>query len=417
MYRILPLPHDTISVSLPHSKSVTHRILILAGLNRGQTAIQDQLVAEDTQITLKALCVLGMKYTQDRETLKVNRPIGKTKGGKIFLGNSGSSARFLLPLAAYADHPIQFKGIERLHARPFAELFLALDFLGVRYKSCEYSLPATIYPGPVAGGVVRFKKLPSSQMVTALMLSALWMENDLTIYLPKRIPSQPYISMTFQMMKKLGLQIEFNGQTIWIPATKPSYDWNFRVEKDLSAASYWVILGLINDVKVVLQNVTLPSFQGDERIFEIAESVGGQVVLYEDRVEITGSVQSGLEMNCGDIPDLVPALSVLALFAPKKFTLTNVKHLEFKESNRIKAIRHNIQSLGGRSDYKNGVLQIYPAKRYKGSIIKTFDDHRIAMSFAVAGTRISDTVIDRPSCVEKSYPQFWQHFDWWKETK
>jgi 3-phosphoshikimate 1-carboxyvinyltransferase len=417
MYRILPPQRKIISVSLPYSKSVTHRIFILAGLNRAKSSIHNHLTAEDTRITLEALHVLGMKYRQETDALHVYRPIGKATGENIFLGNSGSSARFLLPLAAYADRPIHFEGTKRLHKRPFAELFTALNSLGVRYEASNYSLPAMIYPGSVSGGSVRFKELPSSQMVTALMLAALWMEKDLTISLPVTVPSQPYISMTMQMMKRLGLRVDFDKRSILIGAEKPSYDWNFRVEKDLSAASYWVILCLLNDIKVVLQNVTLPSFQGDERIFDIAEAVGGQVMLYEDRVEITGSIQSGLEMNCSGIPDLVPALSVLALFAPEKFTLTHIRHLEFKESNRIEAIRHNIHSLGGRSEYRNGVLKIYPAQKYTGARIKTFDDHRIAMSFAVAGTRIHDIVIDKPTCVDKSYPQFWHDFEWWEEVR
>jgi 3-phosphoshikimate 1-carboxyvinyltransferase len=139
-------------------------------------------------------------------------------------------------------------------------------------------------------------------------------------------------------------------------------------------------------------------------------------MLYKDRIEITGRISKSLDLNCEDTPDLVPALSVLALFCKAPSRLRKVKLLEYKESNRIEAIRENIDTLGGRSAYKDGQLTIYPQKKYHGGVVKAFNDHRIAMSFAVAGTRIPDVVIDEPECVEKSYPDFWQDFKYWKKT-
>ena len=415
MYRILPLPRDTISVSLPQSKSITHRIAILAGLNHGKSCILNRLRSEDTQITVDALSNMGMAHSDDSE-MKVTTPIGTAINNKIFLGNSGSSARFLLPLAAFVDRPLQFAGVERLHQRPFSELFSALDTLGVRYNANEQSLPATIFPGRVKGGSITYRHLPSSQMVTALLLAALWMENDLQVHLPEHVPSLPYILMTVNLMKRLGLAIENRGSSIWVESKPPEFDWTYTVEKDLSAASYWVVLSLINNLPITLQGITLPSLQGDERIFEIAESVGGRVMLFENRVEISGEVTKGSDIDCSDIPDLVPALSVLALFAPSSSVFRNVKHLEYKESNRIEALRQNIHALGGKSVYENGNLSIKPVQKYQGAHINTHGDHRIAMSFTVAGTRIEGISIDEPDCVQKSYPDFWKDFTSWKES-
>jgi 3-phosphoshikimate 1-carboxyvinyltransferase len=415
MYRILPPPREPISVSLPQSKSITHRIAILAGLNHGKSRILNRLRSEDTQITVDALSNMGMAHSDDVE-MRITTPIGTTINDKIFLGNSGSSARFLLPLAAFVDRPLQFSGVERLHHRPFSELFSALDTLGVRYQANEQSLPATIFPGKVKGGSITYRHLPSSQMVTALLLAALWMENNLQVNLPEHVPSLPYILMTVRLMKRLGLAIENRDSSIWVESKPPEFDWTYTVEKDLSAASYWVVLSLINNLPVTLQGITLPSLQGDERIFEIAESVGGSVMLFEDRVEIAGEVNKGSDIDCSDIPDLVPALSVLALFAPSSSVFRNIKHLEYKESNRIEALRHNIHVLGGKSVYENGNLSIEPGKKYQGAHINTYGDHRIAMSFAVAGTRIEGILIDEPDCVQKSYPDFWKDFTSWKES-
>jgi 3-phosphoshikimate 1-carboxyvinyltransferase len=138
--------------------------------------------------------------------------------------------------------------------------------------------------------------------------------------------------------------------------------------------------------------------------------MGSQVMLFSNRLEISGDIRRGLKLDCGDIPDLVPALAVLALFAPGPSRLMQIKHLEYKESNRIAALQQNIKVLGGSSDYQGGNLTIYPQKKYHGGLIRTHNDHRIAMSFAVAGTRIDDVRIDYPECVSKSYPKFWHDF-------
>ena len=263
------------------------------------------------------------------------------------------------------------------------------------------------------GGEIRFDSLPSSQIITALMMAGLWMKKDLLLHLPKKTPSLPYIQMTYQLMKRMGLVVDYQANCIHVQAKVPNFDWYFTVERDLSAASYWVIFALINQTKLTLPGITLPSLQGDERILEIAEQVGAKVLLFSDRIEIEGSIQRSLSLDCNDVPDLVPALSVLALFSPNKFSLNNIKHLEFKESNRIQAIQDNIAALGGRSEYNDGNLTIYPQKHYKGAVIKSFNDHRIAMSFAIAGTKIKEIVIDNPSCVNKSYPDFWKDFNYW----
>jgi 3-phosphoshikimate 1-carboxyvinyltransferase len=249
------------------------------------------------------------------------------------------------------------------------------------------------------------------------MMAGLWMKNDLLLYLPEKTPSLPYIKMTYNLMKNLGLGVDYRDNCIQVKAHPPNFNWYYTVERDLSAASYWVVFALINNVKVVLPGITLPSLQGDERILEIAEQVGAEVMLFSDRVEVQGTIERGVSIDCFDIPDLVPALSILALFAPQKFTMNNIKHLEFKESNRVQAIQNNITALGGKSIYRQGHLTIYPQKNYVGALVKSYNDHRIAMSFAIAGTRINNITIDNPACVNKSYPEFWKHFTFWNKIE
>ena len=416
-YRIGPNTSTARMIDLPASKSISHRICILAGLNRGRTQIRSMLQSQDTAITLTALAAMGMKAEQNDAGLFCSAPIGTVQQEKVFLGNSGSSARFLLPLPAFTDRPVHFYGDERLHQRPFADMFGALSALGIKVEGQDYALPATVFPGSVRGGEIRFRDLPSSQIVTALMMAGLWMEKDLVIRLQENIPSLPYIDMTYHLMRHLNLPVNHLDDCIEVKAQTPDFEWDFMVEKDLSAASYWVVYALINRCRVTLSNLTLPSLQGDEKIFAIAEKTGARVMLFQDRVEIEGWISRGFSVNCKDTPDLVPALAVLGMFTPTAVELHGVENLRFKESDRIAAIQHNIHLLGGRSEYHRDCLKIYPQKRYRGNLLSSFNDHRIAMSFAVAGTRIPEVVIENPDCVGKSYPGFWDDLGLWEDVE
>ena len=162
--------------------------------------------------------------------------------------------------------------------------------------------------------------------------------------------------------------------------------------------------------------MTIPSLQGDEEILNIAESIGADITLFTDRIEINGKIKRAFDIDCENTPDLVPTLGVLSLFCPSTCRMRNVQYLEHKESNRIQALRENINRIGGKSQYENGELRIVPQKSYKGDVIDTFNDHRIAMSFAMAGTRVTGIIVDNPTCVNKSYPRFWNDFTHWKNT-
>lgn len=418
MYRIFTPEKKEIKVEIPNSKSISHRIAILAAIKPGITEIKNFLYSEDTEITLQALTDMGAEFSRNGNTVTCSGQIGSVRSAKIFFGNSGSSARFLLPLAALCDQPVTFSGTERLHQRPVHELLTAMEQLGIKHKSNGNKLPVTVFPSIASGSKLKFDTLSSSQVVTAMLLMAVRMSAGLEIEFGRSVPSLPYIGLTFRLMHHLNLDIQKIENGYFVRPGVPATDWQYKVEKDMSSASYWVVLALISGQKVVLQNVVPPSIQGDERIFAIAESIGAEVELYPDRVEISGRIKNSFDIDCNGIPDLVPSLAVLAMFAPEKCILRNIEHLEYKESNRIEVVCKNINNLGGSCEYNQGSIQISPQpKKYKGCTIKCFDDHRIAMAFAVAGIRIENVVIDNPPVVSKSYPEFWDHFRWWKETE
>jgi 3-phosphoshikimate 1-carboxyvinyltransferase len=245
-------------------------------------------------------------------------------------------------------------------------------------------------------------------------MAGLKMNKNLTIRMTSGMPSIPYIKMTADLMKRLRLNVDYSKTQIRVESLQPDMDWTLNVEKDFSAASYWVLYALINKTKVILKKMTIPSLQGDEEILNIADSVGADIMLYTDRIEIDGKIKRSFDIDCENTPDLVPALGVLSLFCPTNCRMRNVKNLEHKESNRIQALQDNIKRIGGKSHYENGELTVMPQKNYKGNLIESYNDHRIAMSFAMAGTRIAGTIIDNPDCVNKSYPGFWEDFTHWK---
>jgi 3-phosphoshikimate 1-carboxyvinyltransferase len=303
-----------------------------------------------------------------------------------------------------------------LHKRPFAELLDAISHFGHKFEDTDNSLPVITYPGKSRGGTIRFNILPSSQIVSGLMMAALKMKKKLTVKMTSGVPSFPYIKMTADLMKRLRLNVDFSHTQIRVECMQPDLDWTFNVEKDYSAASYWILFSLLNETTVILKNMNIPSLQGDEEILNIADAVGAEIMLSTDQIEINGKITHPFDVDCEKTPDLVPALSILALFCPSNCYMRGVKFLEYKESNRIQALQDNIKQIGGKSEYADGVLTIIPQKSYTGNLIDTFDDHRIAMSFAMAGTRISGIIIDKPDCVNKSYPGFWKDFRYWKKV-
>lgn len=410
MRHINPIRKDSVQICLPHSKSETHRAFILGALHAGKIQVDWPLRAEDTEITWQGLKVLGAEMNWKENQVKIEKSIGSSMGNAIFLGNSGSSARFLLPVSVLSDREILLDGTERMRQRPMAQLVQLLQQLGARLESQEGFLPIRVFPSSLRGGRIAVKNLPSSQFVSALMMVAAWMEQDLELEFLDEIPSFHYVEMTARMMQRMGRKVEWDKTRIVVPSGRVELEYTYRVGKDLSAASYWVALAMIHGMRVELEGVELPSVQGDEAIFQIAEDCGSRVMVYEKKVMVEGNIVRGMDLDCRHIPDLVPTLAVLALFAPSPSTFGNVEHLRYKESDRIHAIQANLAAMGGKSEYEDGKLTVYPLRGAKEALIRTFDDHRIAMSFAIAGTKTGGLVIDNPDCVKKSYPDFWDHF-------
>ncbi len=416
-YTITSRAHRERNVDLPSSKSISHRALILSSLNSAVCRIERLLDSEDIRMTSDALRTMGVEIRSQEERTDIRGTIGRVTGEAIFLGNSGSSARFLLPLAAFGDRPLRFSGTDRLHQRPFGELLDVLRSMNYRIDAARNSLPAVVHPAVLQGGRIGLAHLPSSQIVSAMMMAGLWMERGLTVQLGSGIPSMAYARMTYRMMQSLQLPVSWDNDAITVSPCRANQPWAFTVEKDMSAASYWVAYALLTGIRVKLVSVKRSSLQGDTLMLDVAEMAGAAVRETDDGTEIDGRISKAFHLDAGETPDLVPTLAVMGMFAPGDVVIHNVRHLEYKESNRIEAIQTNLKRLGGRSEYADGTLRIIPQKCYSGTSIDPYDDHRIAMSFAIAGLRIPGCAIENPECVSKSYPRFWLDFDEWEEQK
>lgn len=404
---ILPIK-GPLRIDLPGSKSISHRLCILAALNAGTVQLAGLLDSEDIDITCATLGNMGARILRGGSTAEIRGPLGKTGIGETYLGNSGSSARFLFPIGSILDKPFRFAGSERLHQRPFGELFAAFRELGGKMTDTAGSLPATTLPGPLRGGPIALRGLPSSQIISGLMMLAPQMSRDLEIVLGNDIPSLPYINITLRLMQRLGIAAEQEKNTIRVAAGHTAFSGVFTAERDMSAASYWVARAVISGEEVLLEGVHRPTLQGDEVIFDIAGAAGAEILQQKNGVLIRGGLTRAIEADAIDCPDLVPTLAVMALFAPGKSVIRNVTHLVHKESDRVAAVQQNIAVLGGGSAFDGRDLSITPARDYRGGLIRTFNDHRIAMSFAIAGLLIPGTFIENPGCVAKSYPGFWE---------
>jgi len=414
--RITPRPPLERTIDLPTSKSISHRALILSALNTAMCTIDNLLAADDTAITSEALRSLGVDIKSNGTRTEVHGIIGHVGKTDIFLGNSGSSARFLLPLGAFGDRSVTYSGTPRLVERPFHELLSTLRSLGYQIDSSNDSLPVTIHPCRISGGTTDVQRLPSSQIISALMMASLWMDNGLSIRIGADIPSMAYARMTFRLMQFLKLPITWEEDVVTAKSHRPRDSWTIEIEKDMSAASYWVAYALLTGVRVFLKGARRSSLQGDTAIFDAAEMAGATVRERDDGIDVVGTLTRTFDIDAYETPDVVPTLAVIGMFAPDTMTIRNVHHLKYKESDRIAAIQQNIQTLGGHSEYTDGDLRIIPRTGYTGGRIATHDDHRIAMSFAMAGLRIPGVIIENPDCVAKSYPRFWQDFDEWEDN-
>lgn len=394
------------------SKSYAHRLLILSALSDNNTILRCSESSEDIEATVNCLSALGAEITAIRGGFAI-KPIVRAKIEKsrvLDCSESGSTLRFLLPLACVLGTDSIFTGQGKLPQRPMAPLYDALSEHGCVFTGD--GLPVTMR-GKIKGGYYTIPADISSQFVSGLLMALPLLHEDSILHLEGNIESKDYIHMTLFAIKLFGADIEFNTNDLYIKGnTKYISPGTLTVEGDWSNAAFWLCAGAVGGTEVKCTGLDIDSSQGDKAIIEILREFGAKIDLCKRGVTVTGSALHGIEINAKDIPDLVPILAVVASAAEGKTVIKNAGRLRLKESDRLVAVSQTLSSLGAEIFVTPDGLNITGQKQLKGGRIHSFGDHRIAMMAAVASAVCRDAVIiENAESVNKSYPGFYSNFN------
>jgi 3-phosphoshikimate 1-carboxyvinyltransferase len=413
-----PRPIDTVAginarVSVPPSKSYTNRALIVAALADGVTKLIHPSRSDDSVYLVKALRQMGVEIQELKDSFKITGTNGSPRAPEeeVFVGNAGTAMRFLTSFAALAKGETRLNGDEAMRKRPINDLLAALNAAGVKCTSENGCPPVAIHGGALAGGDISLKASVSSQFVSSILLSAPYAKKPLHLLISGKLSSLPYVDMSLHVMRTFGATVDFIEPSIYHVHTGDQYiGQEYIIEGDASAATYFFAAAAITGGKVTVNNLTADSLQGDIRFVNVMEQMGCRVTKHDDSVDVQGGHLKGFDIDMNQIPDCVPTLAVVAAFAQGPTTITNVAHLEHKETNRLKALASELGKLGARVELTDEGIIINPGK-LRGADIETYNDHRMAMSFAVAGLKVPGIRIKNPGCVSKSFPDFWNEFE------
>lgn len=397
----------------PGSKSITNRALICAALARGPSQLAGALKSEDTEVMIAGLQSLGITVQPDWSGMSIRvEGCGGTLPAEqaiMDLRNSGTSMRFLTAVCALGNGRFELDGIDRMRQRPIGELVSALNQLGSKVV-CQNGCPPVLVEGAgLPGGSARIRCEDSSQFLSALVMVLPFAREYSVVKTVGPVVSIPYIQLTCQVMRSFGVdvtQMPDAGEYSVDPRHK-YVGQSYLIEPDASAASYFWGAAAITGGSVRVEGLNEDSLQGDVRFLQILEEMGCQIETDESGATVHGRARYGVEVNMKDISDTAQTLAVVALFAESPTTITGIAHNRNKETNRIENLATELRKLGGQVEVLDDGLRITPA-RLRSASIDTWNDHRMAMAFAIAGLSQPGVVIQNPRCVNKTYPMFFR---------
>lgn len=420
MIEITPVATIDAVVSVPGSKSLTQRALIAAALAEGSSTLLGPLASEDTAYTIGALRAMGV----DIEDQAPDAWTIHGSGGRIiqpeqpiYLGNNGTATRFLTSVAALGKGIFHITGSDRMSERPILPLMQALQGWNVDIQSdadngCP---PLTLHSNGIGGGRTILPEGKSSQYLSSLLLVAPYAAEPAELEVLGEVLSQPYVEMTLAVMADFGIRVEAAPTLNAFRIPQGKYNGcSYMIEGDASSASYFWAAAAIIGGRVTVSNVPVPSLQGDANLVPLLARMGCEVSQKNGGVTVEGPQSlEAIEVDMGDMPDVAPTLAVVAAFAEGTTTINNIAHLRIKECDRISAVVNELRKLGVEVEEEPSRMRIHGRKEsstYHGATLETYDDHRMAMCFAVAGLRIPGVKITGESCVSKSFPDFWERF-------
>ena len=389
-------------VNIPPSKSVAHRLIIAAGLADGESVISNIYMSKDIIATIEAMKTLGAEITSHDDgnglyTITVKGITNPAPNSVIDCNESGSTLRFLIPVASILGINATFIGRGRLPERPITPYLTEMTKNGVEFDYRD-TMPFSV-SGKLRAGEYKIAGDISSQFITGLLLALSVAEGESKIILTSHLESRPYVDITIDCLNKFGAQIEETSNGFIVKGVKALTPHNEAVEGDYSQAAFFAVANRLG-CDINIEGLNDNSFQGDKKIIEICE----KIVYNSDKNELRP-----FDIDCSDIPDLVPILAVLGSFCNGVSYIRNAARLRIKESDRLSAISNALNAVGGKVKEFDDGLEITGVDFLTGGEIDSCNDHRIPMAMTIASTRCKgELIIKGAECISKSYPDFFE---------
>ena len=417
------------TVTLPGSKSLSNRCLLLAALSDGTTRVDNLLESDDISYMLEALDKLKVPLERhSKDSVTVTGQAGPIRSPtpdevcELFLGNAGTAMRPLTAAMCVGKGSYVLDGVPRMRERPIADLVDGLQQLGAQVECVAETgcPPVTITASQLEGGSASISGKMSSQFLSSLLMTAPLLEGDVTISIKDELISAPYVALTIGLMKKFGVNVVVEGDMDKTPSFQISESEKYAspgsilVEGDASSASYFIAGAAITGGTVTVRGCGSESVQGDVAFADVMEQMGATVTWEPESITVTRDPSTklkGVDVDCGKIPDAAMTLAVAALFADGPTTIRNVYSWRLKETERMKAIVAECTKLGATVEEFEDYCTIYPPKDNKindNILIETYDDHRMAMTFSLAACGGVNVIINDPGCTAKTFPTYFE---------
>lgn len=398
-------------INIPPSKSLAHRAVICAGLAPNVSKIDNITFSEDIKATINGMESFGINIEKEGKAMSIK---GSSKlklvRDTIDCSESGSTLRFLIPIALLTGEDITFKGRGKLVSRPLDVYYEIFKNQGIYYENNNGQLPLKI-KGNLKPGVFKVKGNISSQFITGLMFALPLLNGDSKIVMTTELESKGYVDLTIDCLKKFGISVgNKDYKEFYIKGNQSYCSRDYRVEGDFSQAAFWIVAGILGG-NITCMDLDKNSLQGDRAILEIAEKMGADIKVNENSVEVKKSKTRGTVIDASECPDLVPILAVLGALSSGTTEIVNAKRLRIKECDRLKAMTRELSKIGASIEEREDGLIIKGKESLKGGTVDSWNDHRIAMAMAIASIKCEEPLtITNSEAVKKSYPEFWEDF-------
>ncbi len=407
------------TIEIPPSKSYSHRAVIAAALaeNGKKSKIDNLKFSVDITTTTDIMENWGAEIERFESALEIIGNGGKVapRDKYVQCNESGSTIRFLIPVGITSENELVFDGKGKLVDRPLDSYYRIFDKQGLKYETTDGKLPLTVN-GKLKPGNYEIDGNISSQFITGLLYALPLLEGDSKLIINKNLESKGYVDLTLEILKLAGIEIVNNDyKSFDIRGNQTYKPFDYTVEGDYSQVAFWIVAGIISanrDNEVKCLHVNKNSLQGDREIIEIVTRMGAKLEIFDDYVIVKPSKTKGTVIDISQCPDIGPVLTVLAALSEGETRIINGERLRIKESDRITSIKTELNKLGGNVSEEGDSLIIQGVEGFRGGItVNAWNDHRIAMSLAIASTRCEkEIILEEAESVRKSYPHFWDDF-------